>query len=79
MKSNAVQWAKQVAEAFKKELPAEYIQMWKEDKDYVYPFLKPVERSFGIGVISAKKATEIENKTIDIYNQFYTQLIREQL
>jgi hypothetical protein len=71
-----------IAQAFIDELPAEYIDHFIQDEDYVFPYIKPIEKMnalFGGTVISANRMLEIENASIELMNRYHTARIREQL
>jgi hypothetical protein len=69
-----------VAEAFIRELPAEYIEIILSDPSFVVPFEKPATRPFAAYAgISSRRMAEIENTAIAARNSYYTALLREEL
>ncbi len=71
-----------IAQEFIEKLPAEYIDHFIQNEDYVFPVIKPIEKMnalFGGTVISANRMLEIENATIELQNRYHTIKIREQL
>lgn len=77
-------WALQVIEVMRGSGDPEIIALLdhlRDNEQYVFPFLPPAERDWGYGhgMISAARCQEIEQKTIDILNRFYTAAVRTQL
>lgn len=69
-------WGKEVAEAFKKELPKEFLDKWKTDSTYVFPFQKK-RRFSSKDDFYTKGMIKAENAATQVLNEYWTKLVRE--
>lgn len=73
-----IKWAKDIVDILiAGEITQDYLDMWRDDKTYVYEFHKKhVNKARGIihkGIVKA------ENAANDVLNIYYTQLVRDEL
>lgn len=67
-----------IAAAFRKELPADYINHIVEDTDYVFPFFAIPQFKPSTDSVQ-KMLRKAEIAAIEATNQAYTQMLREKL
>jgi hypothetical protein len=67
MINNLNNWAKKVADAWKEGCP-EIVEILLKDENFIFPFMPAAtKRLYDSGGITAERATEIEQISIDVF------------